>query len=138
MKITFQINTNNRKIANLDRKLRGNAIDEINKKYADKLIKEMRRRITTGPRTGNIYGDHQSSAPGEAPAHWHGGLYDSMKSYRQDKFEYIVTFDVPYAKDLEDGEGSVKGHPRPFVAPSVDALLSSFEKEIADLFKRYV
>lgn len=31
-----------------------------------------------GPRTGRIYGDHQASAPGEAPAAHHGDLRKSI------------------------------------------------------------
>lgn len=138
MKIIFQVNTNNRNIARLEKRLKSNAIEDLNKKYADKLIKEMKRLITTGTRTGNKYGDHIASAPGEPPANWHGGLVDSMKANRNNATEYVVEFTVPYAKDLEKGEGSVKGKPRPFVQPSVDKLLPQFEKEVADIFKRFL
>lgn len=138
MRISFQVNTNNRKIANLERKLKSIDIEAIVSKTADNLIKEMRRIITTGTRSGNVYGDHQSSAPGEPPANWHGGLYNSMISTKKSSTEFEVTFTVPYAKDLELGEGTVQGNPRPFVQPAVDKIKKQFEKEIADIFKRYV
>ena len=138
MRINFIVNTNNRKIANLERKIKNLDVETILSKTANNLIKEMQKTITTGTRSGNVYGNHQSSAPGEPPAHWHGGLFNSMIATKKSSFEYEVSFTVPYAKDLELGEGSISGNPRPFVQPSVDTIKKQFEKDIIDIFKRYV
>lgn len=138
MRINFQVKTNNRKIANLERKLKNVDIDAIVSKTANNLIKEMTRLVTTGSRTGRKYGDHIASAPLEPPANWSGDLVDSMKAVKKSNTEYEVLIGVPYARTLEEGLDNLKDKPRPFVQPSIDAVRKEFEKEIADIFKRYL
>jgi HK97 gp10 family phage protein len=75
------------------------------------------RMIHSGPKTGAVYGKHQASAPGEAPASDTGNLARSIKV----KFDLkqgwaVVKATAPYAFWLEFG--TTRMAPRPFMGPA--------------------
>lgn len=77
--------------------------------------------ILSGPKTGRIYGNHQASAPGEAPADWTGELVASgFTRYNRSKLFGEVVFSAPYARALEFGTERME--PRPYIRPAVMAV----------------
>lgn len=81
--------------------------------------------VQRGPKTGRVYGDHQASAPGEAPASDTGNLARNIRlKADKDKGVVEVIAKTPYAKHLEFGTagdpstGRMPMEPRPFMAPA--------------------
>lgn len=83
------------------------------------------------PKTGKWYGDHQASAPGEAPAVDMGELVNSVQAEKQEAFSWLVFTDVEYAPVLEFGGRNVA--PRPSFGPAADAVQPSFEESMEKL-----
>lgn len=94
--------------------------------------------IQTGDKTGIVYkrkgGDHQASAPGEAPATDMGTLVNSGEVVPVSALEQDVIFSADYAADLE--LGTVHIAPRPFLGPAVEAAAPAFEAGLAQAIAR--
>ncbi len=94
--------------------------------------------IQTGDKTGIVYkrkdGEHQASAPGEAPATDTGTLVNSGEVVPVSALEQDVTFSADYAADLE--LGTVRIAPRPFLGPAVEAATPDFEAALAQAVTR--
>lgn len=103
--------------------------DEVSKKVraaamrgvvrATEMVRaEMVRLILRGEKSGKIYGKHQASAPGEAPASDTGRLAASLRTeYDLTSVSGKVIVGVPYGLDLE--YGTVNMEPRPFIRPAL-------------------
>lgn len=79
------------------------------------MAEEMKKSIASGTKSGNRYGTHTSSAPGQAPANWTGKLLKSIKVQKtQGKAFVFVT--AKYAEFLEFGTSKMR--PRPFIIPA--------------------
>jgi hypothetical protein len=87
--------------------------------------------INTGPKTGRIYGRHQASAPGEAPA---GDTGDLARRIGTDvdpaTLTGSVTFSSKHARPLE--YGTVNMAPRPFARVALVHRLPAIEEDIED------
>lgn len=73
------------------------------------------RLVHEPPKTGRIYGNHQASAPGEAPATDTGALAGSIFAEPgSENLSAILVARMPYATHLEFGTRNME--PRPFMS----------------------
>ena len=71
------------------------------------------------PKSGNQYGDHIASAPGDAPAIDTRDLIDSGKATMTGPMTGEVTWESDHAGHMEFGTERVE--PRPFASPAAEA-----------------
>lgn len=91
---------------------------------------EAKRLVQQGPKTGEVYGKHRASSPGEAPATDTGNLVRSITVDPLKGDEVItITTRSPYSAALEFGKDDGTLLPRPFMAPA----MKNNEKEIKAL-----
>lgn len=76
------------------------------------------------PKTGAVYGAHQASAPGEAPAIDTGNLVNSILIEMTGDLEATVSVGAEYAAPLELGTTTMA--PRPFAGPAAEAVRPGF------------
>jgi len=92
---------------------------------------EMTSLILTGPKTGRVYGAHQASAPGEAPASDTGQLVNSITtSVDPNTVDGTVGVGAAHGKALEYGTRNMA--PRPFARPALVNKSADCTKNIAD------
>lgn len=97
---------------------------------------EMKRSMK-GAKTGRTYGNHQASAPGEAPAVDIGSLKNSIqaKPVGDGSREWEINVGAEYAAHLEFGTPFIA--PRPFARPAAEAIRAkvddAFEEEFRNL-----
>ena len=89
--------------------------------------------IQTSPATGRVYGKHQASAPGEAPATDTGNLAGSISVVPISPMTAEVQVTAEYAEVLELGGVHVEA--RPFLAPAVETVRPGFDQAIAQAVK---
>lgn len=90
---------------------------QVVQRRTEATLVRAQQSIILGPKTGIIYGDHQASAPGEAPADWTGQLVASGHTrYNRTALMGEVVFSAPYALHLE--YGTEKMEPRPYLRPA--------------------
>lgn len=77
-----------------------------------------------GPKSGRMYGDHQASAKGEAPAIEYGALANSIQTIPVSQTEAIVAVGAEYGVILEFG--GVHVSERPFMVPAAEAIRPGF------------
>ena len=83
--------------------------------------------------TGRVYGKHQASSPGEAPATDTGSLAASISVVDVSKLTKEVVAGADYAEVLE--LGGVHMQARPFLSPAVEAVRTSFEAAVSAAIK---
>ncbi len=83
------------------------------------------------PKHGAVYGGHQASAPGEAPAIDDGILAGSTQPFMETDTKGGVGVGAEYASDLE--HGTSKMEPRPFMVPAAEAERRKFEESLRHL-----
>ena len=76
-------------------------------------------------KSGEIYDNHQASAPGEMPAIDPGNLANSITSEYDGPTGAVVYTNVGYAPDLE--YGTVHMEARPFFTPAAEEVRPFFE-----------
>jgi HK97 gp10 family phage protein len=77
--------------------------------------------IQRGPKTGEIYGKHQASKAGEAPASDTGNLVRSITVDPVTDDEMVtITCRAPYAAALELGTDDGRIEERPFMRPAAN------------------
>lgn len=99
-------------------------------------VLDIETRVKTemaGPKSGRMYGGHQASAPGEAPAVDTGALISSVQTDVQGTEGSVYT-NMEYAPYLEYGTSQMA--PRPFFTPAAEAARSDFERKMRDLEDR--
>ncbi len=84
------------------------------------------------PKSGVWYGDHQASAPGEAPAIDTGMLVNSIQTEVKGT-EGVVFTNMEYAPYLEFGAPMASIEPRPFFMPAAEAARPGFVRKLQDL-----
>lgn len=90
--------------------------------------------IAREPKSGIMYGKHQASAPGEAPAQDMGTLAQSIIfEVTEDKRGVIGQIiaqakAAPYARALEFGNKGNNLQPRPFMQPALESQASNIIK----------
>lgn len=82
-------------------------------------------------KSGRMYGEHQASAPGEAPAIDLGLLVNSIQGEMVGELSGVVYTDKEYGPPLEFGTHRIA--PRPFFGPAAEAVRPSFEQSIRNL-----
>lgn len=102
-----------------------------------KIDREAKILIDRGPKTGRMYGKHQASAPGEAPATNTGKLIKSItwETSRQGLIAEVGS-PLPYASFLEDG--TRKMDPRPWLQPAYEKHLGDIVTDIMDALKKHL
>lgn len=90
------------KIGILGKKHREN-VEQALKDILPDVLKENRRLIKSTQKTGRMYGTHQASAPGEAPANRTGKLYSSGNYGVRNWQQAYIGEDAEYAVFLELG-----------------------------------
>jgi HK97 gp10 family phage protein len=106
--------------------------DKLTDEAADIMAAEMKKSITSGPKSGRRYGNHISSAPGQSPANWTGALVKSIK-VQKEKHKSIVSIGKKYAEYLEFGTSKMA--PRPFIIPAFLYTKKWFSNSIKRLSK---
>ncbi len=86
--------------------------------------------IAHGDKTGEIYGRHQASAPGEAPATDTGKLVSGIRVIKIDEKTVSVVSKAPYSFDLEFGTMNMEA--RPFLGPAWKKNLPQIKKDYED------
>ena len=99
--------------------------------------KEMKKSITSGSKTGNIYSSdnkiHISSAPGEAPASDTGHLVNSIKMKKNSKYSYEIDITAVYSVLLEFGGARIQA--RPFILPAFKNSVKKLNRYLLNLRK---
>jgi hypothetical protein len=87
------------------------------------------------PKSGRVYGRHQASAPGEAPAIDTGLLINSLQeAYENDGMTGYAFTNTAYAPDLEYGHTDGTVAPRPFMQPSAREERPLFVRRMKGIF----
>lgn len=113
-----------------------NAINQSLSEWGRVLKSHHINKLTTGSRSGRLYGTHRASAPGEYPASRSGNLVKSVGVDLGNK-QLVFGEGVHYAKYLEHGTGKME--PRPHLKRSADDkiqdLQALFDKKIRQILK---
>jgi hypothetical protein len=95
------------------------------KQTGDEMAAGMRAEMLAA-KSGAMYGSHQASAPGEAPANWHGKLLETIQNEVLGPAEVSVnvgSHETQYFVDyLEFGSAGGKIAARPMVQPAAEAI----------------
>jgi len=89
--------------------------------------------ITTGSRSGRMYGKHQASAPGEPPARLSGKLSKSIEFRRVNQYASSVRVTKEYAIFLEYGTGKIQ--PRPFMTVAAKLAQQAMKRRISGILR---
>lgn len=128
MRVSVQVNTD--KVLKKLNQLPQHVEQEVKKAVqTSALLVEgtAKKSIQRGPKTGETYGNHIASAPGEAPATDTGTLASSVQHWIKDEgMTAEVGSYLEYAKFLEFG--TVNMEPRPFLFPALESNRRAIEK----------
>ena len=104
----------------------------IPEKVANLMIADMKKSMTE-PKHGLMYGSHQASAPGEAPAIEETDLYRSIELVRNSPNEVGISASE---EGLMLELGTVYIEPRPWIVPIVEAWRPKYIHEFEGAFAR--
>ncbi len=127
-----------KKIPNLMRRLQGRAeltADQALAKLANSIKTKAVMNIQRGTKTGHIYGNHQASAPGEAPASDTGKLASSIQISKQGAGVWYISARAPYAAALEFGTERMEA--RPFMTPAFVETMPNLKDELWKAWKEH-
>ena len=113
----------------------GKAVTSALQEFGKVLKEDHVRKLTTGPRSGRLYGSHRASAAGEYPAKRTGKLAGSVATKVSGK-QLRFGEQAFYAKFLEDGTRKMGA--RPHVKPSVDNNIAKLAQFIDKQFRTKV
>jgi HK97 gp10 family phage protein len=107
---------------------------------AEQYVKQSTLAINTRARLamaaekrGRIYGNHQASAPGEAPAVDTGMLTNSLDVFFESDVKGTAYTPLEYAEYLE--YGTIRMRPRPFYIPAAKDEQKVFVKNMKKIYK---
>jgi len=80
---------------------------------------------------GRMYGAHQASAPGEAPAIDYGVLANSVQTFMESDTKGGVGIGAEHGPDLELGTSNMA--PRPYAAPAAEKQRRNFQESLRHL-----
>lgn len=86
-------------------------------------------------KSGRMYGKHQASAKGEAPAIDTSALANSIEVDETGEFERVVFTNQEYAAALEFGRADGKLAERPFFRPAVKKLRNQIVRRLNDALR---
>jgi len=130
-------------------------IDDIKKKHqtglglalhdiGTQVVSKTKHLIETGKKTGRMYGKHQASAPGEAPANRTGRLANSGDYQVRNWQEMTVGETAEYAGYLEEGTRGREGadgkrvgkiKPRKHLLRAINSLARNTQQAILENVK---
>jgi hypothetical protein len=84
-------------------------------------------------KSGAWYGDHQASAPGEAPAIDTTNLVNSIQRTEVQNGSGSVYTNSEVGEIMEYGAPAANIEPRPFMTPAADAARPEFMRQMRDL-----
>ena len=95
------------------------------------------RMVLQGPKSGRLYGRHQASAPGQAPATDTGRLVNSIRvDHTPGSLTASVVCGAAYGRSLEFGTRRIA--PRPFLRPPLATkraeIVAAIAAPVARLF----
>lgn len=112
---------------------------ETMKPKANSIVRETAHLILNranddmaSPKSGRVYGAHQASAPGEAPAMDTGHLANSAVVEMTGETAAMLGYNADYAPHLEFGTAKMQA--RPFLGPAVEAERDGFIAKLKGLF----
>lgn len=100
-----------------------NAVGKIVRKTARDIEADAEQSME-GPKSGQMYGAHQASAPGEAPAVDTGNLKGSIDTEMTSKTTAVVAVGAEYGAHLE--YGTRKMTMRPYMRPAAERKARAF------------
>lgn len=109
-------------------------LSQVVRKTGFEIEARAKAAIQTGEKSGRMYGAHQASAPGQAPANDGGGLAGGIQFLPDGALEGVVNVAEDYAPTLEMGGVHVAA--RPFLTPARDAAEPGFVAAVAELGAR--
>ncbi len=118
-------------IPQLAAKLQANA-DRIALDTAEAIV-ERTKAAMDEPKSGRMYGAHQASAPGEAPAVLSGELQGSYTAEPDGVGRAVAYSDDPKAPLLEYGTRRMAA--RPALTPAAEIEQAAFENRLRGLLK---
>jgi len=124
MEVTIRLTDD--RLRNLPRNLRRKGSEHV-KKTAMEIWTKARIAIMTGPKTGQMYGSHQASAPGEAPATDTSNLVNSIQTEEVGEMESRVNVGAEYGAILEYID-------RPYLTPAAEGARPGWEAGLRELF----
>lgn len=80
---------------------------------------------------GRMYGAHQASAPGEAPAIDYGTLANSVQTFMESDTKGGVGISAEHGPHLELGTSNMA--PRPYAAPAAEKQRRKFQESLRNL-----
>jgi len=141
----MKINIDTRAFRELDRSLLATAVKfsrEFRQDAEDLAVNTVelaQDEIYLGAKTGRVYGSHQASAPGEAPANLTGELANSFVIDRSGSNGRVIRRKImntaSYAALLEFGGFNSQNNyvdPRPFLQPAFEEAQSEFFANVSD------
>jgi hypothetical protein len=103
----------------------------------EETLEHVREHVETAmelPKSGNVYGTHVASQPGEPPAIESGNLVESAAIAMESPTVGSITYTSDHAAAME--YGTVHIAPRPFLTPGIEAERAAFNAAISDLLER--
>jgi hypothetical protein len=124
VQVTIRLTDN--RLRNLPASLRKRGSAHV-KKTAREIETQAKIAIMTGPKSGIIYGTHQASAPGEAPAADTGYLTSSIQTEDVGEMQSRVNVGAEYGAILEYIN-------RPYLTTAVEGARPAWEAGLRELF----
>jgi HK97 gp10 family phage protein len=126
MATKFDVQMRSNHLPDLAGEIRQRVIDAVAKAARD--VEANAKVSMQGAKSGAMYGAHQASAPGEAPAIDMGNLFNAVDVSFEDGglTAYVGPRDVEYAVYLEYGTRNMA--PRPFMTPAAEKVRPAFVK----------
>ena len=103
----------------------------------EETLEKVKENIETAmslPKSGNVYGRHVASQPGEPPAIESGDLVESAEITMESPTVGTITYTSDHAAAME--YGTVHIAPRPFLTPGIETERPAFNRGVADLLER--
>lgn len=123
------VTTLNSRIPQLSRQMRGRAVQGV-RNTAFRIQTRIRLSFA-GPKSGQLYGRHRASAPGEPPAIDTGALTNSVQVVMENDLTAYIFTNQAYAPPLEFGSRRMAA--RPFMLPAADAERQQFVDDLRSL-----
>lgn len=95
-------------------------------------VKERVEQSMAEPKSGRVYGTHQASAPGEAPAIDTRELIESGRVEVVSERQADIIYDAPHAVPLELGAPARGLAPRPFLGPAMELEREPFLERVKE------
>lgn len=103
----------------------------------EETLEHIQQHVETAmelPKSGNVYGSHIASQPGEPPAIDSGDLIGSVEIAMESPTVGSITYTSDHAEAMEFG--TVHVAPRPFLTPGIETERPVFNRAITKILER--